>query len=116
MILSGDKYKKFMEQMNLGIDILIGSDFSELSEHMMENNEQLMSVGKAVAPTVDNIREFLTEEIKKVLIEENKNISAGRYFSKFFFEVKCTNKEKFVRLTWRNYKGIQFDTKFEIEI
>jgi len=124
MKLTGKKYKKFIEQLQLGRDIICGSDFSKVLEYYQQNNYNIYSTrdyGKRLDKTEENLRSVAYEFIDKTIsnLYEGINLSRKIYGGNGFeLIIKCSNKKKFINLTWRrwSYDEPLFDQTFEIVI
>jgi len=124
MKLTGEKYKKFIEQLKLGRDIICGSDFSEVLKFYQENNEYLYlneDYDTNVEATEENLRYAACQIIDKVIsnLHEGKNLSCKFYGNNSFeVTIKCSVKEKFINLIWREWLFDEplFDQTFEIII
>ena len=124
MKLTGDKYKKFIEQLKLGRDIICGSDFSKVLEFYQRNNDHLYlegDYGERIEATEENLRfvvyKLIDDEISK--LKEGEELSSVIYGSNCFdVTIKCSAKEKFINLIWREWSHDEplFDQTFEIII
>jgi len=125
MILTGEKYKKFIEQLKLGCDIICGNDFSKVLEFYQRNNDYVICLlgdyGERLEKTEENLRsviyKLINNEISK--LKEGTNLSRKIYIGNYFdLTIKCSAKEKFINLAWKRWSHDEplFDQTFEIII
>ena len=125
MKLTGEKYKKFIEQLKLGRDIICGSDFSKVLEfYQQHDNYFLYSIEvytEELEKTEENLRSVAYKFIDKAIsyLPEGKELSRVIYGNNYFtLTIKCSAKEKFINLTWKRWSSDKplFDQTFEIII
>jgi len=125
MILTGDKYKKFIEQLQLGRDIICGGDFSKVLEFYQQNDNcricSMENHDEELEKTEENLRsiayKFINNEISN--LREGINLSRKIYgINDFELTIKCSVKEKFINLIWGKWLTNEplFDQTFEIVI
>jgi len=126
MKLRGEKYKKFMEQLQLGRDIICGSDFSKVLEFYQRNNDCHIfylrgEYFEELEKTEENLRfvayKFIDEVISNLYERKNFSFEVSE-INDFTLTIKCSNKEKFINLTWGKWLFDEplFDQTFEIII
>jgi len=125
MKLTGEKYKKFIKQLQLGRDIICGSDFSKVLEfYQQHDNYYLYSIEvytEELEKTEENLRSVAYKFIDNAIsnLHEGMDLSRKIYGSNYFeLTIKCSAKEKFINLIWRRWSSDKplFNQTFEIVI
>lgn len=123
MTLTGDKFKKFMEQVQLGRDILCGSDFEKVVKFYKLNHYNVYSDNSNdnLKGTEENIRMVAAESLDREIssLKEGENLSRKSYgHNDFYVTIKCSAKEKSINLQWKRWRHDTplFDQTFEIVI
>jgi len=125
MKLTGEKYKKFIEQLKLGRDIICGSDFSKVLKFYQRNdNYNIYSIEvytEKLEKTEENLRSVAYKFIDNTIsnLYEGTDLSRKIYGSNYFeLTIKCSVKEKFINLIWRRQPSDEpsFNQTFEIVI
>ena len=110
-----------MEQVKLGRDIIVGSDFTDFAKYIKKEGYTFWIDGSSVKPTEENIRAFLADYIDRTLLalKDGENRSFKGYSeNNFQLTIKCSVKEKSINVKWSRWRGEKpaFEKSFEIVI
>jgi hypothetical protein len=124
MILTGEKYEKFIEQVKLGRDIIVGGDLSDITKYIKNSNYTIYLDGdysKRIDITEDNVRMSLANYLDRNIntLKEGGNMSLKFYpENNFYLTIKCSAREKSINVKWQRWRNDEphFNQTFEIII